>query len=254
VLPALPNITAVAPLGGVEGTSYSPVLTNTGGDITSWSWHFGGGATPNASNSETPTVTLTGEGTYSASVTGTNAAGSDTYNFTLTVDPESPDLTNVSVYSGVTGTTFSPTATNAGGTVASWSWNFGGGASPNTSSSGTPSVTLGTVGTYSASVTATNVTGSDTYNFTLTVNPEAPNITAVTPTSGTNGDSVQFSASNSGGAATSWEWNFDGGATPDTPTSESPTVTLGAAGTYNCSVTATNVTGSHTYNFTLTVN
>ena len=252
--PAAPDINVTDPIIGMTGSTITPSASNTGGTVASWSWNFGGGASPNTSTSATPSVVLGTPGTYSASVTATNTTGSDTATFTLTVNPLPPSISGVSPMSGVTGTTYSPIATNTGGTATSWSWNFGGGATPGTSSDAAPSVTLHNPGTYSVSVTATNISGSDTYNYTLTVNPEAPVITDVTPTSGTEGDSVTFALTTSGGVATSWSWDFDGGATPGTSTDESPTVTLGTAGTYNCSVTATNVTGSDTYNFTLTVN
>jgi PKD repeat protein len=44
---------------------------------TSWSWTFNGG-TPANSSSQNPTVTYNTAGTYSVSLTATNAAGNDT--------------------------------------------------------------------------------------------------------------------------------------------------------------------------------
>ena len=61
---------------------------------------------------------------------------------------------------------------NTGGAVTTWDWDFGGGAVPNTSSASDPTVELQEPGTYSASVTATNSCGSDTYNFDLVVVPK----------------------------------------------------------------------------------
>ena len=81
-----------------------------------------------------------------------------------------------------------------------------------------------------------------------------PDITGVSPTSAVEGQSVTFSASATGGAATSWSWDFGGGATPNTSTSASPTVTIGSAGSYDASVTASNEDGSDTFTFPLTVN
>ncbi|HYE77316.1 MAG TPA: PKD domain-containing protein [bacterium] len=249
-----PNITGVTGNAGVTGTSKQLFATNTGGTPTSWSWNFGGGATPNTSTVASPTVTLGAIGSYSASVTATNGAGQSTYNFTLTVNSNAPALIGVSPLSGTAGTSRTFTATNTGGTPTSWSWNFGGGTTPNTSTAASPVVALGAVGSYSASVTATNGSGTDTFNFTLTVNPAAPNITGVSPTSGTTGTARTFSLTNTGGSPTSWSWNFGGGATPNTSTASSPSVTLGAAGNYNASVSATNAGGTSTFNFTLAVN
>jgi PKD repeat protein len=63
------------------------------------------------------------------------------------------------------------TAVCAGQTVAftdqssnsptSWSWNFGGGGTPNTSTQQSPTITFNTPGTYNVTLTATNGTGSD---------------------------------------------------------------------------------------------
>jgi PKD repeat protein len=55
------------------------------------------------------------------------------------------------------------------GTVIDWSWDFGGGTNPNTSTLASPVMDLTGPGTYDAYVTATNPFGSDTYNFTLIV-------------------------------------------------------------------------------------
>ena len=55
------------------------------------------------------------------------------------------------------------------GTVADWAWDFGGGATPNTSTDASPVITLKGRGDYNASLTVANPGGSDTFNFTLSV-------------------------------------------------------------------------------------
>jgi len=169
---------------------------------------------------------------------------------------EAPEILIVAPSGGATGSVIAPVATNIGGPATSWSWNFGGGATPNTSISATPSITLNAVGSYSASVTATNATGSDVYPFTLTVTPPlVPTITNVSPTSGFARRSHTLGLTTINGTPTSWSWNFGGGAVPNVSTLESPTITLGLAGTYNATVTATNAFGSSApFPFTLTVN
>lgn len=248
-----PNLTAVSPLTGVTGTDIELAATNTGGAVASWSWNFGGGATPNTSTSTTPNITLGDPGNYNCTVTATNAAGSDPLNFVLVVAPTVPEITEVTPLLGDVGSSQTFNATNVGGVATTWSWNFGGGATPNTSTSAAPDVTLGTAGSYSCTVTATNVTGNDVFPFTLVVNLPPPDLTAVSPLTGGTGAMQSFSATNIGGAATSWSWDFGGGATPNTSTQANPTPTLGAIGTYNCSVTATNPTGNDVFPFTLEV-
>ncbi|MBG8555649.1 alpha-amylase family glycosyl hydrolase [Hymenobacter guriensis] len=59
------------------------------------------------------------------------------------------------------------------------------------------------------------------------------------------GEVVRFNDASEGGAATSWSWSFQGG-NPATSSSQNPTVTWGAAGTYAVTLTATNSSGSTT--------
>jgi PKD repeat protein len=67
--------------------------------------------------------------------------------------------------------------TSVGGT--SFTWNFGSGASPATSTAINPSVVWNTAGTKTITLTATNSSGSNTTTKTLTVvNPPTPNILA----------------------------------------------------------------------------
>jgi len=63
--------------------------------------------------------------------------------------------------------TFNAIATNS---PTSWSWNFGGGASPNTSTAPLPQVTLLALGTYNGTVIATNAAGSSApFPFSYTI-------------------------------------------------------------------------------------
>lgn len=80
-----------------------------------------------------------------------------------------------------------------------------------------------------------------------------PVVDSVDPTSGSEGSSTTFSATTSGGAVETYSWDFGGGATPDNPTGASPTVTLGAVGTYDASLTVANLRGENTFDFELTV-
>lgn len=83
---------------------------------------------------------------------------------------------------------------------------------------------------------------------------QPPSITAITPLSGQTGDEVTFTATATGSTITNWQWTFGGGATPNAA-HHGPTVsvTLGAAGTYECSVVGQNAWFGTTTNFTLIV-
>ncbi|MEO7995281.1 MAG: hypothetical protein ABI743_12855, partial [bacterium] len=168
--------------------------------------------------------------------------------------PPAPDITAVSPLTGLSGASVQFSATNAGGAVGTWTWGFGGGATPNIMNVASPTVVLGTPGDYAAVCQAQNGSGTDSFFFTLHVDESGPNITSVTPLSGFGLRSTTFSAVNAGPAATSWDWQFGTAATPATSTAASPVVVLnGRAGVYDCSVTASNAGGQMTFPFQVTV-
>src|SRR6185312_12571056 len=76
----------------------------------------------------------------------------------------------------------SVTFTNSStGTINSYSWNFGTGATPGTSTSASPgSVTFATTGNQTVTLTVTGPGGSSTFTQTITVNtiPAAPTVTS----------------------------------------------------------------------------
>lgn len=77
---------------------------------------------------------------------------------------------------------FVPTVAN---TPTGWSWNFGTGAAPITSTEESPTVTLGAPGIYSASLVASNGAGaSPVYQFSYTVEPVSPPFASHSITSG----------------------------------------------------------------------
>ncbi len=169
--PTPPSVTGVNPISGQTGQPVSFAATATGTQPFTYQWSFGGGATPDTSTDAAPAVTLGAEGSYNASVIVTNAAGEDTFDFTLTVTGtgDAPAIVSVSPQSGLTGANVQFSAVVSGTLPMTYSWNFGGGASPNTSTVESPSATLGAPGNYNATLTVTNAFGNDTLPFTLTV-------------------------------------------------------------------------------------
>jgi len=74
---------------------------------------------------------------------------------------------NVTPTEGDSGQEVTFSADVQGTAPLSYSWNFGGGAVPNTSSDPGPTVTLGDIGTYSATLEVSNSYGSHAFAFTL---------------------------------------------------------------------------------------
>ena len=189
-------------------------------------------------------------------ITASNVTNSDSATLSITVNPQAPNIslsvTNLTV---IIGETVDISATNTGG-VATYSISpaIANNLSFNTETgtiSGTP--TAVTVATYT--VTASNVTGTDSATIEITVNPQAPNISlSVTNLTVIIGETVDISATNTGGVATysispaianNLSFNTETGAISGTPTA----VTVA---TYT--VTASNVTGTDSATIEIAVN
>jgi PKD repeat protein len=135
-------------------------FTNLSTGAASLSWDFGDSGT---STQQNPSHTYTSPGTYTVSLTATNAYGSDTetktdYITVWALQPPVADFTAsaTTVYESQS-VTFTDASTNS---PTSWSWTFEGGT-PSTSTAQNPTVTYSSAGTYNVSLTAANAAGSD---------------------------------------------------------------------------------------------
>jgi len=259
-VPQPSSIVEVEPAEGITGEaiSFSAVVEGTVPLI--YAWNFGGGSSPNTSSDASPYVTLGAEGAYSASLSVSNDQGSDTFSFILTVNTagEPPSVNAVTPVEGYTGdaTTFS--ADISGDGPFSFEWDFGGGTTPDLSSSESPAVTLGEPGKYFASLSVSNPWGyAPLFQFSLNVydhGGEPVTVSDVQPREGPSGCEVTFSASASGTEPLFYEWDFGAGAEPSISYWAAPTVTLGDVGTYEATVSVFNNYGpADVYEFALTV-
>ncbi len=196
---------------------------------TSYSWIFQNG-TPATSTAVNPSVTFSGSGTYVVTLTATNAGGSNTTTQSITVNPL--PVANFTSAVNASQVTFSNTSTNA----TSYNWAFQSGT-PATSTAANPIVNYAAPGTYSVTLTATNVCGSVstvktvTISQTLSANFTSTNTSGCTPFTTT--------LTNTSVGATSYNWQLPGSTTP-TSTATNPSVTYNSAGTYSVTLTATN--------------
>jgi PKD repeat protein len=135
---------------------FTDASTNT---PTSWAWTFGDGGTSTVQN---PSHVYLSEGSYSVTLTASNAGGSDSETKTGYTTVTTAVVAPVAAFSGTptSGTApltvaFTDTSTNS---PTLWTWNFGDGDSSSVQS---PSHTYTTAGTYTVILTATNAGGSD---------------------------------------------------------------------------------------------
>jgi PKD repeat protein len=144
-----------------ESVNFTDLSTN---NPDTWDWTFDGG-TPAASTDQNPGVTYYTAGTYTVTLTATNAYGSDTQTKVdyITVQPAgqppaadfTASATTICAGESVTFTDLSTNIPNA------WEWTFPGGI-PSSSTEQNPTVTYITPGTYSVILTVYNAYGSDT--------------------------------------------------------------------------------------------
>jgi len=219
---------------------HSVSFTDTSsGPPSSWLWDFGDGAT---STEQHPVHVYTEVGTYTVSLTATNASGSDAetlVDYVQALPPAPVASFSSSAASGPVPHSVSFTDTSSG-PPSSWLWDFGDGA---TSTEQHPVHVYTEVGTYTVSLTATNSTGSDVETGVDYVHVLPPPPVASFSSSAASGvvpHSVSFTDTSSG-TPTSWLWDFGDGATS---TEQNPVHVYTVVGTYTVSLTATNAGGS----------
>jgi PKD repeat protein len=160
-----------------------------------------------------PDADLAADTAYTATVSGGPAGVKDSAGNALAADRTWTFRTEAAAIPAPTASfTASPTSGSAplavefvdtsSGAPNSWTWDFGDGAS---SVEQNPVHTYGTPGTYQATLTATNATGSDTSNVaTITVSPSSTGTVVTVPVSADTYVSSASPNSNYGSAAALW--------------------------------------------------
>ena len=203
---------------------------------TSWNWTFGDGET---STDKNPAHTYDTPGTYTVSLTATNAYGEDTETktdlITILTAPGASFTENVTEGNAPLAVAFTDAST---GNVTAWSWAFGDG---NTSTDRNATHTYAAPGTYSVTLNASNPYGYDLSTQTDLVTVLAPPAASFTQnvTEGNAPLAVAFTDASTGNV-TAWAWDFGDG---NTSTDRNPTHTYAAPGTYSVTLNASNAYG-----------
>ncbi|MBM9477339.1 PKD domain-containing protein [Nakamurella flavida] len=248
---ALPNsapTASFAATGGRLTASFDATASgDTDGTIASYAWNFGDGSTGSGA---TVTHPYTAAGTYTVTLTVTDDKGA-TAATTQTVAVTAPPANVAPVASFTTGSeglTLSADASGSSdpdGSIASYAWDFGDGA---TGTGRTTSHVYGSTGTRTVTLTVTDdkgATTSTTQSVTVTAPP--PNVPPTAAfTSAVAGLTVNVDGTGStdtDGTIASYAWAFgDGG----TSTDATAVHTYTAGGTYTVTLTVTDNSGAST--------
>ncbi|GGF13826.1 PKD domain-containing protein [Subtercola lobariae] len=238
----------------VDGTGSS----DSDGTVASYLWNFGDGG---SATTATGTHTYATAGTYQVKLTVTDnsgATGTSTTSVTAVAAPPPnvpPTASFTSGHTDLTATFDASGSTDSDGTIASYAWKFGDGA---TATGVTASHAYASAGTYSVTLTVTDNQGA-TGTSTASVMVTAPVVVNKPPTaaiaSTVTNLSVALDASASAdtdGTITGYAWNFG-----DTTTGTGKTVSHSytSAGTYTVTLTVTDnggATGTATATVTTT--
>lgn len=153
----------------VQAPGYVQFTDQSTGSPTSWLWYFGwdiwGNVTP-YSTQQHPTAKYVQIGTFSVSLTATNAGGSNTLTKTnyITASLQPPGVgAPVAEFSATPTYGTKPLAVSfyesSSNSPTMWNWSFGDGS---TSTSQNPSHTYTTAGVYTVTLSAANMYGSST--------------------------------------------------------------------------------------------
>ncbi|ARC57720.1 Protease 1 [Frondihabitans sp. 762G35] len=217
--------------------------SDSDGTVASYAWDFGDGTTDTGVK---PSHTYAAAGTYTVKLTVTDnqgATGSSTQQVTVTVPANQPPVASYTSVVTNLGAAFDATASSdPDGTVASYAWDFGDGA---TGTGVKPSHTYAAAGTYTVKLTVTDnqgATGASSAQVAVAPPANVPPTAAFTPTATNLALAVDATASSDpDGTVASYAWTFGDGATA---TGATASHTYAAAGTYTVKLTVTDNQGA----------
>jgi len=185
IKPAAPVITSPLTATGQVGVAFSYTITATNNPTSYNATGLPAGLSVNTSSgliSGTPTTA----GTYSVTISATNAGGTGSATLTLTINPAKPVITSALIKTGLVGVAFSYTITATNNPTSYNATGLPPGLLVNTSTgviSGTPTTT----GIYSVTISATNAGGTGTATLLITINNPVPTTTSISPNCVTTG-------------------------------------------------------------------
>jgi gliding motility-associated-like protein len=213
------------------------------GNPGSWAWDLGNG---NSSTLQNPSATYFTPGTYTITLTVTNASGSNTLTRTQYITVYDRPTVNFSadVQTGcfplrVQFTDLS--SAPAGSSIVNWQWDFGNGV---TSTAQNPQAVYTTAGNFAVTLKLTDDKGCTRIlgrNAYINATPGVTaGFTATPPVACASPVNIQFNNTSTGPGTLSYQWDFGDGNTSSLP---SPNHTYTADGAYTVTLTATSSNG-----------
>lgn len=225
------NVTDIIPYFVANGSGYTVEFTdstiNTSGNILSWSWSFGDGATDTVQN---PVHIYDTAGTYNVCLMINDSCGTDSFCGNVTVCAM---LSSEFSYSD---SSLMINFTYLASEATSFLWNFGDSQSDTNQN---PVHVYDTAGIYIVCLTVYNSCGTATFCDSITVNCDLPEAGFMFTDSFLT---VIFSDNSSGALA--WKWNFGDG---KTDTAQNPVHVFDSEGIYEVCLTVLNNCGYVTY-------
>ncbi|MCH8902898.1 MAG: PKD domain-containing protein [Bacteroidetes bacterium] len=247
------SFTSTAPV--CAGTTVDFTNTGSTGGSVSFFWDFGVDASPATSTAESPAgVVYSSGGSKTVTQTVTDGSCTATSTSSITIN-NTPSASFASTAPECTGLNVDFTNTGSTGGGVTFSWNFGSGASPATSTSENPTgVTYSTAGTKSVSFTITDGGCANTATQTIDIN-QTPTSSFTTTAPVCAGATVDFTNTGSTGGSWAFLWDFGVDASPATSTAESPSgVTYSSGGSKTITLTISDGSCTATTTATITIN
>ena len=229
---------------GLSCTFDASGSTDTGGTITTYSWDFGDSTPVVTGASPTVTHVYAASSFYSAQLTVTDdtTSISKATNFVVPIAASTPIAAFTSSCTGLSCSFNASSSTDTGGTIATYSWNFGDGTPVVSGASATTTHIYASAGSgYSVTLTVTDnlsSTNSVSHNVAPT-GPPPPSTPIAAFTSNCTALSCVFDGSSStdtaGATITTYTWNFGDGSA--TVTGVNPTHVYATANTYTVTLT-----------------
>src|SRR5438094_4639338 len=252
--PATPVITSSLTATGHVGVAFSYQITATNNPTSYNATGLPPGLSVNTSTgliSGTPTTA----GTYSVTISATNAGGTGSATLTLTIKPAPPVITSSLTTTGTVAAAFSYQITASNSPTSFNATGLPSGLTVNTSTgliSGTPAAGTDAGSPYSVTISATNSGGTGTATLTITILSGAPVITSPTTASGTLCNAFSYAITATNNPTSYGATGLPAGLTVNTSTgviSGTPTAT----GTFTVTISATNSRGTGSATLTITI-